>query len=43
MSDGSKVFAELKKSLKKVFPKMSGHEAAHFGALLLKNSTISNF
>jgi hypothetical protein len=34
MSDGSKVFADLKKSLKKAFPKMSGHEGAHFGTLL---------
>jgi len=34
MSDGSKVFAELKRSLKKIFPKMSGHEASHFSTLL---------
>ena len=34
MSDGSKVFYEVKKSLKKAFPKMSGHEASHFSTLL---------
>ena len=34
MSDGSRVFAALKKSLKGLFPKMEGHEASHFGTLL---------
>ena len=34
MSDGSQVFAMLKKSLTKLFPKMKGHEASHFSTLL---------
>ncbi len=34
MSDSSKVFSGIKKSLKKLFPEMSGHKASHFGTLL---------
>jgi len=34
MSDGSRVFEALKKSLTGLFPKMEGHEASHFGTLL---------
>jgi hypothetical protein len=34
MSDGSKVFSSVKKSLEKLFPKMSGHQASHFNTLL---------
>jgi len=34
MSDGARVFKELKKALKKIFPPMSGHEASHFSTLL---------
>ena len=34
MSDGSKVFKSVKKSLSKLYPKMTGHEASHFSTLL---------
>ena len=34
MRDGSRVFSVLKKSLTKLFPKMEGHQASHFGTLL---------
>lgn len=34
MSDSSKVFTGLKKALKTLFPKMTGHEASHFSTLL---------
>ena len=34
MSDGGKVFKELKKSLRKLFPPMEGHEESHFITLL---------
>jgi len=34
MSDGAQVFAAIKKSLTKIFPKMGGHQAAHFGTML---------
>ena len=34
MNDGSRVFNALKKSLKGLFPKMTGHEASNFGTLL---------
>jgi hypothetical protein len=34
VSDGKRIFTELKKSLTKLFPKMDGHEASHFGTLL---------
>jgi len=34
MSDGSQVFAAAKRSLRKLFLKMKGHQASHFGTLL---------
>ena len=34
MSDGSKIFSALKKSLQKLFPTMNGHEKSHFNTLL---------
>ena len=34
MSDGSRVFTALKKSLKGLFPEMTGHAASNFGTLL---------
>jgi hypothetical protein len=34
VSDGSRIFSEIKKSLSKLFPKMEGHEASHFSTLL---------
>ena len=34
MSDGRQIFKALKQSLTKLFPKMDGHEASHFGTLL---------
>jgi hypothetical protein len=34
MTDGAKVFSGVKKSFKKLFPKMSGHQYSHFNTLL---------
>ncbi len=34
MSDSKRILSALKKSLSPLFPKMSGHQASHFGTLL---------